>query len=85
MNITLHIERMVLDGLNLKPGEREQVKAAVETELARLLTGGGLTAGLQLGGAMPSIRTDQMQIDVDANPSSLGQEIARAVYGGIGV
>ena len=43
MNIQLHIERLVLDGLPLTRREGALVQAAVETELARLnLTGGNI-------------------------------------------
>ena len=84
MNIDLHIERLVLDGLNVGPGQGALVKAAVEAELSRLLTEGGLAPGLQSGTALPNIRANPMRISGDTNPSSLGQEIARSVYGGIG-
>ena len=84
MNIDLHIERLVVDGLNVGPGQGVLVKRAVQAELSRLLMEGGLADNLQSGGVLSNIGTKQMQIREDANPSRLGQEIARAVYGGIG-
>lgn len=84
MNVNLHIERLVLDGVPLAPGDRPLLRAAVEGELSRLLTEGGLSAGLRSGGAMPTVRANPMLIHGDANPSRMGQEIARSVYGGIG-
>ncbi len=42
MNINLHIERLVLDGITLSPGESPLLKAAVEAELTRLLMSGGV-------------------------------------------
>ena len=84
MNINLHIERLILDGLNIGPGQGALVKAAVEKELSRLLTESGLASGLQTGIALPSLRVDPIQASRDTSPSHLGQQIARAVYGGIG-
>lgn len=84
MNINLHIERLVLDGLNLGPGQGVRVKQAVEAELARLLLESGLADNLQSGGALPDVRAHPMPIGENADPSSLGKAIGRAVYGGIG-
>jgi hypothetical protein len=38
MNISVHIERLVLDGLFVSHGQRPLLQAAVEAELTRLLT-----------------------------------------------
>lgn len=84
MNIELHIERLILDGLPIEPRERAQAQAAVEAELTRLLTTGGLNAGLLAGGALPSLRADAIQLTNENNAGRLGEQIAQAVYGGIG-
>lgn len=84
MNLNIHIERLVLDGLNLVPGQRELLQAALETELARLLAAGGLSPDLVSGGARPSLEAGSIQLASDGNPTRLGQQIAQAVYGGIG-
>jgi hypothetical protein len=84
VNINLHIERLVLDGLNIGPEQGAQVKTAVEAELSRLLTEGGLASGLQGGGALNQVRSSGIQLANDRNPAGLGKQIAGAVYGGIG-
>ena len=84
MNINLHIERLVLEGLNIGPGQGSQVKAAVEAELTRMLTGGGLSGALQSGGALTHVRSAGIQLANDSSPVGLGKQIAGAVYGGIG-
>jgi len=84
MNINVSIERLILDGLPLTHSQRPLVQAAVETELARLLAAGGLAAYLQAGVALRSIPGGSIQLPSDGNPNTLGQQIARAVYGGIG-
>jgi hypothetical protein len=83
MNINLHIERLILDGLPLERSEGSQVQAAVEAELARLLMANGLGQQFQSGGAVPSVRTPEMQL-TDNSSIQIGQQIARSVYGGIG-
>ncbi|WP_028580790.1 hypothetical protein [Desulfogranum japonicum] len=84
MNINLHIERLVLDGLELGPGQGAKVQAAVEAELSRLLQEGGIAPGIQNGGELPSIRTKPLQVSSSTSPNTLGVQIAQSVYGGIG-
>ena len=84
MNIHLHIERLVLDGLPLEHGQGAHVQAAVEAELARLLTEGGVAEGWQTGGAVPEVRADPIHLGAGARPAEIGGQIARSVYGGIG-
>jgi hypothetical protein len=84
LNIELHIERLVLDGLTATPRERTQIRAAVETELSRLLSEGGLAHELAGGIALPSLAADNIQLPQGGNPWQLGEQIARAVYSGIG-
>lgn len=83
MNINLHIERLILDGLPIEHHHGPLVKAAVEAELGRLLTAEGLTGGLISGGAMPSVSAPGIQLANNSSPRKLGQQIARALYGGI--
>ena len=83
MNIKLHIERLVLDGVNIAPGQRHLLQASVETELTRLLNNGGLAPSLVEGIALPRISTSGIQLTSN-NPTQIGQQIAQSVYGGIG-
>jgi len=84
MNINLHIDRLVLDGLPIEHQDGPLVKAAVEAELSRLLTANGLANGLLSGGAMPSVSAPGIQMSSDRNPGRLGQQIGLAIYGGVG-
>jgi hypothetical protein len=84
MNINLHIERLVLDGIQLGPGQRPLLQAAVEAELTRLLARDGLNDALRSGGALYSARAAEIQLVKDGNPAQLGEQIAEVVYGGIG-
>ena len=81
--IKIHIERLVLDGLPVTRAKGPLVKAAVEAELSRLLSEGGLGSELAARGAVPSVRADGID-SVGKSPAQIGRQIARAVYGGIG-
>lgn len=83
MTITIHIERLVLDGLPITAHQGDVVRAAVEAELTRLLTADGLSAGLLQSGAVPVVSGGAIQPATN-DPGALGQQIAQAVYGGIG-
>jgi hypothetical protein len=84
MNISIQIERLILDGVPLAHSQRRLLQAAVEAELARLVAEGGLAPTLLAGGATPHVLGGALQLTSDGDPSRLGAEIARAVYGGIG-
>ena len=84
MNINLHIERLILDGLPLEPHQGPLVRAAVAAALGRLLAEGGLSPQLAAGGALPSVRAAALRLGAGVAPAQVGQQIAHAVYGGIG-
>ena len=84
MNINLHIERLILDGVDIAPGQRPLMQAAVEAELTRLLTVGGLSPALTRGGALHRVSVNAIQLTSGAGPADLGRQIAGSVYGGIG-
>ena len=82
--LKLHIERLVLDGLPLKPGEERLVQAALEAELTRLLVEGGLAETWQAGGAVPSLPAASAQISPHASPTTIGRQVAQSVYSSLG-
>jgi hypothetical protein len=84
MNVRLHIDRLVLDGIDVGPADRPRLQAAVEQELARLIGAGGLSPELAGGVAVPSVRAPQIALAPDAKPAQLGTSIAGAVFGGLG-
>ncbi|HEY9695885.1 MAG TPA: hypothetical protein V6D10_01245 [Trichocoleus sp.] len=84
MNINLHIDRLILDGLPIPHSQRPLLQAAVEAELTRLLTVNGLSHHLTNGIAIPQISTSDLQLTPNSSPAQIGQQIAQSVYGGIG-
>lgn len=84
MNISLYIERLILDGVNILPGQRHLLRANVETELVRLFADGGLSPSLSEGVAVPHVSVSGIQLAGGNDPVQLGRQIAQSVYGGIG-
>lgn len=85
MNINLHIERLILDGIAMQPGQHYLLQASVQTELTRLLGEGGLAGHfLMAGGTQARILSPSIRLDSGLASADLGQQIAGAVYAGIG-
>ncbi|MET0357338.1 MAG: hypothetical protein ABW044_11195 [Cellvibrio sp.] len=84
MNINLHIERLVLDGLAITPNQRQLLQASVEAELTRLLSEGGLHSQLNEGLSVPRLNAPQINIHSGMSSANLGQQIAASVYQNIG-
>ncbi|OKH52973.1 hypothetical protein NIES2101_12880 [Calothrix sp. HK-06] len=84
MNINVQIERLILDGVSVPNAQRPLLQAAVEMELGRLLAVGGLAPSLVEGGAVPRVNADSMEIADTGNYTQMGQQIAHAVYRGMG-
>ena len=84
MNTNVHIERLVLDGIDLPYPQRPLLQAAVEAELARLLAAGGVAPSLRVGGALASVPGGAIHLAEGSDPAHLGTQIARAVHRGIG-
>ena len=83
MNINLHIERLILDGLPLEQRDGAQVWDAIAAELTQALTSGGVANNLAHGGALAWLALNAVQVDAP-RPKTIGEQIARSIYGGIG-
>ena len=84
MKVRLHIDRLVLDGVAVRAGDRARLQAAVEAELTRLVQAGGIAPELAHGGALPSVAAPQITLAQKATPAQIGTSIAGAVYGSVG-
>ncbi len=81
MNVRMHIDRVVLDGIDVAAADRARLKAAIASELTRLVAERGIAS---MHGAVPSIRAPQIQVSPDAKPAQLGNAIAGSVMDGMG-
>ena len=84
MNIELHIEQLILDGLQVEQGHRGELHAAVKAEMTRLLGIDGLRAELLRGGALRSLAAEEIHVTDQTTAALLGNHIAQAVHGGTG-
>jgi hypothetical protein len=75
MKVRLHIDRLVVEGLDVP--HRGKLQAAVEHELATLIVEQGLGAITSI--AVPSVRAPSIDVG-----GELGTNIAGAIYGAIG-
>lgn len=84
LKINIQIDRLVVDGMDLPHSQRPLMQQAFESELARLLAGDGLNSELARDVALPSVQAPAIQIGNKNNADAFGQQIAQAVYRGIG-
>ncbi len=78
MNIKLHIEEMVLDGLPVCGPEAPNVQAAFQAELARLLAAGFVAP--QTSSVLGSLAGGEIGISPGITAHELGGEIGRSVF-----
>lgn len=81
MTIHLNVDRLILDGIRIAQRDRPVLQAALETELARLLTKGGLDRQTNI--ALRDVPAGRIQLSGENDPGELGRQIAQAVYGGM--
>ncbi len=78
VNIDLHIDEFILPSVS--PADRHRIVAAVERELARLLTEQGI--GPHLLQNLRAVRLDGGTLDANpgVNPEATGVHIAQSIY-----
>jgi hypothetical protein len=84
MDVRLHIDRLVLDGYSMTPAQRRTFQSAAESELTLLISKGGLSDAAAAGFRVPSLDGAVIHPPSPFHPVSLGREVARALYAGIG-
>jgi hypothetical protein len=84
MNVTVHIERLVVDAEVVEPRQASHLQAAVEKELHRLLSAGRLPAAFLSSGSLPSLNGGSIQPGERATAADVGRQIAMAVHSGFG-
>ncbi len=81
--IELHIEELVLHGF--KPQDRAAIGEAVQRELTRLFTEGGLHSSLHREHQVSRLDSGTFQVKQGSNAAAIGTQIAQKVYGGMKV
>jgi hypothetical protein len=85
MTIHVHIDRLVLEGVPVSTAQGPVVQAAVEAELARLLTladGGGPRVAWT-SSTVPRVQAPGVELAARERPDSIGRRVARSVHAGL--
>lgn len=93
MSIHLHIDTLVLDGLDIQPHQAKVIKETVETVLAHQLmlqacnssSTTSLATAFAASGSSENLPVNAGQISINRNHSAqaVGEKIGNAVYWGI--
>ena len=81
MTVTLHIDRLVLDGLAVSSQGGRVLSTAVEAELTRLLASGALP--VSSGISVPRLAAPGVTLEAGATPAALGTQVAGALFSGL--
>jgi hypothetical protein len=80
MAVTLHIDRLVLDGWSLAPRERAAMVTALTSHLERLIATSGWTPRAESGFAVPSLPAPSIDLGRPFDPTSCGAAIAESLW-----
>jgi hypothetical protein len=81
--IHLHIDRLILHGAELHAERHEEVRAALVSELARLLHERDLNGAIARGGAWSRFTAAVADLSRTTSPAELGCAIAHSIHGRI--
>jgi hypothetical protein len=84
MNINLHIERLILDGLPLEARDGAILRAIIEVEIARLLSQNADISNWQTSRTPSSVRANAIQLTDESSTAQIGRQIAGSIYESIG-
>jgi hypothetical protein len=80
--IEVYIDKLVLHGFS--PHQRYDIAAAVEAELTRLVSKGGIPHGLQSQRNIPSMDAANLSVNKSFEGKTIGNRIAGSVYKSFG-
>jgi hypothetical protein len=79
MNINLHIERLVLDGIEIESRHRGDLLGAIESELRSRVGSGGVSSWIVSGDSRGALRGGAVVFDNNRGADVFGQQIGRAI------
>ncbi len=79
MRIELHIESLVLDGVEIARGQERRLQTAVVEELTRLLGATGSAEHLVARGDAELLRATPLRLDARVDASTLGTQMASSI------
>jgi hypothetical protein len=78
MNLHVHIDELVLHGF--AAADRALIADALQSQLTRLFTDGGVPPALATGGASERLNAGTFHTAASVRPETTGGQIAQAVY-----
>lgn len=78
-NVSLQIDRLVVDGVPLSAVQSAQLRVSIERELTRLIERKGMSQKRR-GGAEASVLAPSVTLAVPLHPVDLGRQIARSIH-----
>lgn len=84
MAIALHIERLVVDGIDLDPRQRTVLVETIAGELERLIGERGLSERARMGFATPSLKAAPVQLAAPFDAAACGAAVASALFQTLG-
>jgi len=84
MTLNIRIDRIVVEGMELTPGQRRQLKAGLETSLGKLFAEHGIPEDIASLRSMSKLPVEPIRIgDVDMQATQMGAQIAQSIYAGL--
>lgn len=80
--VELVIDELVLEGF--AGGQRDQIRVAVERELARLLVEQGVPPSLEQEKDVARLEAEEVGVSEGMGADTIGTRVARALYRGLG-
>jgi hypothetical protein len=82
--LNLDIGRLVIDGLDLTPGQQRQLSRALETSLRQRFEVDGIPESMSAPSSSAAVPAKGIQLSSEAvKPAALGRQIANSIYDGL--
>jgi len=85
MNINIHIDRLVLDGLPGSAHDLPAFQAAIQAEITDLLAAHGIAPQFLTTAAVPYVAAPAIRLTAHPTAHQLGIDIGRAAYSVFGM
>jgi len=83
MNINLHIDRLIIDGIDIGPQQKKELLHALESSLKQQLLAQGAGTAIRSHAHRNSVNGGAINVGTGADPVRLGRMIGKAICKGI--
>jgi hypothetical protein len=78
-DVSIHIDRLAIEGLPITSAQGVQLQQALQTELTRLIQGEGGSLAVQ-SAHLPTLAIPAITVASPFSPADLGRQVARSLY-----